>query len=243
MLVLGISGRKQSGKTTAGNFILSLYMSKLGLAQQILLDDEGQILLSDFGGNQSYQGLFQPHLIPQSDIDAQNLLHKLYSQVKIYNFADVLKQDICMNILGLTYDQCYGTDDNKNQMTHLTWNDKTLSSRDAMQIIGTDIFRKLDPDVWVKATISKIVREKPDLAIITDCRFPNEVSSIQNIGGKVIRLTRNPHNSDHLSETILDRDKYDWSKFDYIIDNTESSIYDQVKEIKKLIENLLGLNT
>jgi len=242
MLVLGISGRKQSGKTTAGNFIVSLYISKLGLAQKVMLDDEGQILLSDFGGNSNYYGLFQPHLIPESDIDAQNLLNRLYGQVKIYNFADVLKQDICMNILGLTYEQCYGTDEEKNQMTHLKWNNESLSGRDAMQIIGTDIFRKLDPDVWVKATISKIIREKPDLAIITDCRFPNEVSAIQNIGGKVIRLTRNPHNSDHLSETILDKDKFDWSEFDHVIDNAESSIYDQVNQIKQLLEDLLGLN-
>lgn len=243
MIVLGVSGRKQSGKTTVGNFILSLYMSKLGLAEQVLLDDEGQILLSDFGGNKTYEGLFQSHIIPESDVDAYKLLQKLNSQIKIYNFADVLKQDICMGILGLTYDQCYGTDDDKNQLTHLQWNHQQLSARDAMQIIGTDIFRKLDPNVWVKATITKITRDKPDLAIITDCRFPNEVSAIQNIGGKVIRLTRNPHNSDHLSECILDKDKFDWSKFDYVIDNTDSSIYDQVSQIKTLLENILGLNT
>lgn len=243
MIVLGISGRKQSGKTTAGNFILSLYMSKIGIAEKVLLDDEGQIIISDIGGNTAYSGIFQPNNIPESDYDAYNLLHILYRQVKIYNFADVLKQDICMNILGLTYDQCYGTDDDKNQMTHLQWNGQQLSCRDAMQIIGTDIFRKLDPNVWVKATISKIVKEKPDLAIITDCRFPNEVDAIQNIGGKVIRLTRNPHNSDHLSESILDKDKFDWSKFDHVIDNTDSTIYDQVTKIKALIENLLGLSS
>lgn len=243
MIVLGVSGRKQSGKTTVGNFILSLYMSKLGLAEQVLLDDEGQILLSDFGGNQTYEGLFQSNTILESDVDAYKLLQKLNSQIKIYNFADVLKQDICMEILGLTYEQCYGTDDDKNQLTHLQWKNQQLSARDAMQIIGTDIFRKLDPNVWVKATITKITRDKPDLAIITDCRFPNEVEAIQNIGGKVIRLTRNPHNSDHLSECILDKDKFDWSKFDYVIDNTDSSIYDQVSQIKILLQNILGLNT
>lgn len=241
MIVLGISGRKQSGKTTFGNFILSLHMSKMRLANKIMLDDEGQILISDLGGNTDYEGVFQPHLIPSADNDAHNLLQRLYSQIKIYNFADVLKQDICMNILGLTYNQCYGTDDDKNQPTHLQWDNKPLSCRDAMQVIGTDIFRKLDADVWVKATIAKIFKEKPDLAIITDCRFPNEVDAIQNIGGKVIRLTRNPHNSDHLSECILDKDRFDWSKFDYIIDNNNSSIYDQVTKIKILVENLLGL--
>jgi hypothetical protein len=119
MIVLGISGRKQSGKTTAGNFILSLYISKLGLSEKVLLDDEGQILLSDFGANKEYEGLFQPHNIPNTDIKAQNLLQELYSKIKIYNFADVLKQDICMNILGLEYDQCYGSDDEKNHKNHV----------------------------------------------------------------------------------------------------------------------------
>jgi hypothetical protein len=243
MIVLGVSGRKQSGKTTVGNFILSLYMAKLGMAEKILFDDEGQILISDLGGNKEYEGLFCPLSIRKTDVRTQELLDKLNSQIKIYNFADVLKQDICMNILGLTYDQCYGTDEDKNQPTHLTWNDIQITARDAMQIIGTDIFRKLDPNVWIKATITKIIREKPDLAVITDCRFPNEVEAIQNIGGKVIRLTRNPHNSDHLSECILDKDKYDWSKFDHVIDNAESSIYDQVSQIKTLIEKVLGLTT
>jgi len=241
MIVLGVSGRKQSGKTTVGNFILSLYIAKLNLAEKIFFDEDGQVLISDLGGNKQYEGVFSPLSIPKTDTEAQSLLAKLNSQIKIYNFADVLKQDICMNILGLTYDQCYGSDMDKNQPTHLTWNDQPLTARDAMQIIGTDIFRKLDSDVWVKATVTKIVREQPKLAVITDCRFPNEVEAIQNIGGKVLRLTRNPHNSDHLSECILDKDRYDWSKFDHVIDNAESSIYDQVSQVKTLIEKILGL--
>jgi hypothetical protein len=216
-------------------------MSKLALSKQVLLDDEGQILISDFGGNKLYEGIFQPHLISETDQQAYELLNLLYGKVKIYNFADILKKDVCMNILGLTYNQCYGTDEEKNEITHLQWDNKYITSREAMQIIGTDIFRKIDPNVWIKATISKIIKEKPDLAIITDCRFPNEVEAIQDIGGKVIRLVRNPHNSDHLSESVLDRDNYDWSKFDYILDNSDSSIYDQVSKIKELLENLPGV--
>jgi len=242
MLVLGISGRKQSGKTTVGNFILSLYMGQLGLAKQVLLDDEGQILVSDFGGNESYAGIFSPRLIPTADTTAQNLLAKLFSKVKIYNFADLLKNDICMNILGLTYEQCYGSDDDKNQLTNLRWEGRQLTCRNVMEIVGTDIFRKLDPDVWVKATINKITQEKPDLAVITDCRFPNEVQAIKSIDGKVLRLTRNPHNSEHLSETILDKDKFDWSIFDYVIDNQDSSLYDQVTSVKTVLEKVLGLS-
>ena len=43
---------------------------------------------------------------------------------KIYNFADPLKQDICMNIFGLSYKQCYGDDIDKNTSTGLVWEGK-----------------------------------------------------------------------------------------------------------------------
>jgi len=144
-------------------------------------------------------------------------------------------------MLGLTYDQCYGTDDNKNEMTNIVWNDKKLSARDVMQVVGTDIFRKLDTNVWVRSTINKIIRDKPDLAVITDCRFPNEVDSIKQSGGKVIRLTRNPFQSDHLSETVLDKDNYDWSNFDYVVENSDVTLLDQFTQIKKLLEEILPL--
>lgn len=239
MIVLGISGRKQSGKTTVGNFILSLYLSKLQMASKILLDEDGQILISDFGGKTEYEGVFKPDHVLGTDVESIRLLDKLYSEIKIYSFADILKQDICMNILGLTYAQCYGTDDEKNELTHLSWNDQQLSARDAMQIIGTDIFRKLDSNVWVKATIKRITIDKPNVAVITDCRFPNEIDAIKNIGGKTIRLTRNPHNSDHISESVLDRDKFDWSKFDFVVDNAELSIYDQLNKVKNILDTIL----
>jgi hypothetical protein len=40
--------------------------------------------------------------------------------VKIYSFADKLKQ-FCVECLGLSEAQCYGTDDDKNSLTHLKW--------------------------------------------------------------------------------------------------------------------------
>jgi hypothetical protein len=241
MLILGISGRKQSGKSTIGNFILSLYLAKLGYCEKIYMDEDGQLLISDILGDTRYEGVFDIRKLVDTYNDPRFIqaINKLNSKVKIYNFADVLKTDICINMLGLTYDQCYGTDDNKNEMTNIVWNDKKLSARDVMQIVGTDIFRKLDTNVWVRSTINKIIRDKPDLAVITDCRFPNEVDSIKQSGGKVIRLTRNPFQSDHLSETILDKDNYDWSNFDYVVDNSDVTLLDQFTQIKKLLEEIL----
>jgi len=243
MLILGISGRKQSGKSTIGNFILSLYLAKLGYCEKIYMDEDGQLLISDILGDTRYEGVFDIRKLVDTYNDPRFIqaIHKLNSKVKIYNFADILKTDICINMLGLTYDQCYGTDDNKNEMTNIVWNDKKLSARDVMQVVGTDIFRKLDTNVWVRSTINKIIRDKPDLAVITDCRFPNEVDSIKQSGGKVIRLTRNPFQSDHLSETVLDKDNYDWSNFDYVVENSDITLLDQFTQIKKLLEEILPL--
>lgn len=143
---------------------------------------------------------------------------------QIYSFADPLKKDICMNILGLSYDQCYGSDENKNTLTDLVWEGEKLTARRAMEVIGTDIFRKLMNDVWVRATVIKIKQDNPDLAIIPDCRFPNEVDTLINNNAYVIRLTLDPFNSISNSETALDKDKYDWEKFSLIIDNNQMTI-------------------
>jgi hypothetical protein len=150
-----------------------------------------------------------------------------FNNTKIYNFADPLKKDICMNILGLTYNQCYGEDIDKNTITTIQWEGKNLTAREVMQFVGTDIFRKMKNDVWAGATINKINNDKPKLAIIADCRFPNEVEAVRNAGGIVIKLTRNPYNSTHASETALDEIHYANSNFDFVIYNENINIQQQ----------------
>lgn len=150
-----------------------------------------------------------------------------FNKAVIYNFADSLKQDICMNILGLTYDQCYGDDSRKNELTDLYWDNKKLTAREVMQFVGTDIFRNLKTDVWASATIHKINKEQPELALIADCRFPNEVEAVKGAGGLVIKLTRNPYNSDHKSETALDEINYANSNFDLVVYNDTLNIAQQ----------------
>lgn len=157
------------------------------------------------------------------------------NSVKIYNFADPLKQDICINILGLTKEQCYGTDEQKNELVNCYWNNKQLSAREVMQMVGTDMFRAMQKNVWSDATIRKILSENSSLALVADCRFPNEVEAIKNAGGIVIKLNRNPYNSDHASEIALDENIYDQSNFDLIINNQKLSIDEQNKAIYEFL--------
>lgn len=164
-----------------------------------------------------------------------NLFWK-YGDSKIYNFADPLKA-LCIDILGLEYKQCYGSDEDKNQLVNCYWDNKQLTAREVLQIVGTDMFRKMQNHVWSNATIRQILREKPDMAIIADCRFPNEVTAIKRVGGIVIKLSRNPHHSDHASEIALDPDRYDQSLFDLVVDNDSITIVEQNKIIYEFLQN------
>jgi len=150
----------------------------------------------------------------------------------IYNFADPLKK-MCIDIFGLTYEQCYGTDDQKNEYVNCKWPDseEVMSAREVMQYVGTNVFRKMQHNVWSEATIRKIKDENLPLALIADCRFPNEVEAVRGAGGLVVKLHRNIYNSSHESETALDEDRYDHGNFDMIIDNSNLSIADKNKLI------------
>jgi hypothetical protein len=159
-----------------------------------------------------------------------------YGDSKIYNFADPLK-NLCIDILGLEYKQCYGSDQDKNELVDCFWDNHQLTAREVLQIVGTDMFRAMQKNVWSNATIRKILKDKPSMAIIADCRFPNEVEAIKNAGGIVIKLTRNPYNSLHASEIALDPDQYDQNNFDFIIDNNNLSIVEQNKQILLYLQN------
>lgn len=154
----------------------------------------------------------------------------------IYNFADPLKK-MCIEIFGLTYNQCYGSDENKNEFVNCTWPDTetTMTAREVMQYVGTNIFRKMQYNVWADATIRKIQDENLPLSLIADCRFPNEVEAVKKAGGLILKLNRNPYNSSHESETALDEDRYDPKNFDLVIDNTNI----EIGEKNKIIHNFL----
>lgn len=267
--ILALCGRKQSGKNTCFNFLLSLWMAQSAIVRtQCGVNDKGRLWVGDIFGDKDHAGVF--------DVDRNTPAMKnfrdefIYPFIKNYSFADCLKQDVCINLLGLTRDQCYGTDEDKNGKTHLMWEDMPgvfivnrsdneeyrneelkeikgrlgvyyekgslsdlvfhesgkMTAREVMQFVGTEIFRKMYHNVWAQGTINRIVAEAPThFAVITDCRFPNEVDVVKKAGGKVVRLTRNSDDDDaHPSETALDKDNYDWDNFDAIIDNASMSI-------------------
>ena len=66
----------------------------------------------------------------------------------------------------------------------------TLTPRWVLQYWGTEVCRKsFHDDIWI-ASLENKLRNSQDNVVISDCRFPNEIASIRNAGGKIIWVQR-----------------------------------------------------
>lgn len=187
--------------------------------------------------------------------------YHMWPYVKTYSFASTLKE-IAINLFDLRRELIYGNNNQKNTNSYYRWEnmpgvvtdenalkstvvkrlieDGTLiyhppgkiTYREFLQWFGTKICRAIYDDIWLENTLQHIAAEQPLIAVIDDCRFINEVQAIQNAGGKVIHLKRNPYEDDDISENQLKT----YDGFDYIIDNSSMSIHEQNLEILKALD-------
>jgi hypothetical protein len=259
--ILGLSGKKQAGKNCSANYLFGSIAVDVGflVGRDITAKGElvGAMVVPDADGNeQQIGGIIDPMSRDprMQDVYAQFL----WQFVKFYSFADPLKE-FCIDVLGLKEEQCYGTNEEKDTKTHLSWDDMPVSryvaegydhefkdhinsrrgfmtGREIMQYFGTDICRQMYDTIWVDATLRRIEAEQVGLALIPDVRFPNEVIGIQEAGGKVIRFLRAPFagEDEHESETALD--DFDLDKFDAVIDNREMTIPEQNKAVVEAMQ-------
>lgn len=135
-------------------------------------------------------------------------------------------------------------------------NSPNLTPRLVLQLWGTEVCRNsFHDDIWI-ASLENKLRKTTDDVVITDCRFPNEIASIKNAGGKVIRVTRGPEpdwyedaiaankgpshigwaiSRDQLSKAKIHASETAWvgTNFDQVIDNngTMDSLYKQVENL------------
>ena len=66
----------------------------------------------------------------------------------------------------------------------------TLTPRWVLQYWGTEVCRRaFHDDIWI-ASLENKLRSSKDNVVISDCRFPNEIQSIRDAGGKIIWVQR-----------------------------------------------------
>jgi len=210
-IILAVSGKKQSGKTSLCNFLKTYYAIKYENKK--------------FTYNQLEDGNIEIFL------DKRRLPSnfEISNDCKVFSFADPLKE-LCQYILDITYDQCNGTDEDKNTLTKYIWNNipenikkkykekggyptGQLTAREVMQIVATDIFRTyFDKNIWVNSCFKKIYQSNVKVALISDCRFKSEVENIIENKGYIIRLSRIADGDCHESEKDLD--SFDWNSYE-----------------------------
>jgi len=263
--IIAFAGKKQSGKNTACNFILAMKLAELAVCKVSRLSESGEVEVSDVLGESHSTMDWIPFRDPYIDTEAL-FNNELSPFIKMYGLADALKE-ISISILGLDYEQVFGNDNDKNSKTSLKWEDmpgvtthgelkkKNVSKEDAtklgmivhskgimtarevLQYVGTDIFRKMNPNVWLNTLFNKINGDSPEVALISDVRFENEIAAVQEHNGIVIGLTRDPYEQAdrHASEAEIEKCL---EICDIVIDNTSLTIPEQNEKIYYALEHL-----
>lgn len=130
-----------------------------------------------------------------------------------------------------------------------------LTPRWVLQYWGTEVARGgFHDDIWIAALEKKMSSSTANM-VISDCRFPNEVTALKRMGGWLIHVTRGPRpawytdavracQGDHLSRQRLENQgihssEWRWvnSPADYTIAN-EGTLADLYRSIDQLITEI-----
>jgi len=158
-------------------------------------------------------------------------------------YAAPLK-DACKLLFNLTDDQVNG-DSKETQDDY--WK---VSPRQILQFVGTDLFRKeiskllvdinIQDKFWTenlkKRYVDDLNKNKSVIYIVSDVRFQNEVDLIHELGGKIIKISRDSIDNiqdQHVSEKNIDL----ITNYDFLIQNnsTLDDFYNNINKINILI--------
>lgn len=199
MHIVGLSGRKHSGKSELANFLISYNYEVINFA------DHMKELVSTILG---------------CTIDELNKDKELVSYYDLSNFIKFvsIETNISEEYISPFFSNSFST------------------IREILQVLGTDIIRKYNPNWHINKTKALMKTEKK--YVIGDVRFPNEKEMIESLGGKVYFIIRpdNLNISNHISEVSLRRKDFT----NVIINN--SSKESLLKRWKQIIRSNITSN-
>jgi hypothetical protein len=156
------------------------------------------------------------------------------------SYAEPIKH-ICKYLFDFNDEQCYG---DKKETLDPRWN---TTPRKLFQFIGTDLFRNqmnqvipdIDDKFWALCCHKKIQKlldsDKNARVVISDVRFPNELSMLQELGYNTmsIRVSRpsmnNTDNKDtHISELLIEKLQVD---HELLNDTTKEDLFMKVTKL------------
>lgn len=101
--------------------------------------------------------------------------------------------------------------------------------RQLMTYIGTDVFKELNPDIWIRKCKAELFKGSRDVLVVPDIRFIDEFDSFKKDGFVMIKIKRyGLKEFDHISEGGLPD-----NLFDHVIENTFDNITDLTRYVLK----------
>lgn len=166
-------------------------------------------------------------------------------------FADRLKDTIAV-LFDLPRDQLAGfTPESRvwREQPLPKWSQRlgrSTTPRNLLQQIGSELLRdQFHENIWIDCLMDSIEKSDLDMVIITDCRYPNEIKSLIDNGGKIIEVKR--HTPDWYYEALnnptyipdgIHKSEYEWirplhclkDEYRFEIDNngTMDELYDKI---------------
>jgi hypothetical protein len=208
MLLIGFSGKKQSGKDTCAKFLARNSYELFGIEQYGVENFYFAAPIKAFAIE--YLGI--PHEMVWGTDEQKN-------KPTAIRWTDLPHwEKLCSKKV--------------HEASFAEWfedrKDRCLTARELLQEIGEGMFLGMDPRIWVRRWKGMVKEYQPNtrLGLVPDPRKPEQIDAIHELGGIVFRLTRDPYGGQdrHISETALDKDVYDWANFDEIIDNVNLTV-------------------
>ena len=187
-----------------------------------------------------------------------NYLVSNYNFTK-FSFASATK-DVLATLFGWKRELLEGDTNESREFREkvdIWWSEKldipNFTPRKALQFIGTDLFRKhFNYDIWVycieRKILSQLQTNPNSNIIISDCRFPNEIKMLKNLGFKLIHIKRNlptwfneyKSGLDCMEAKILHESETSWIRenFDYEISNQ----IDNVDNLYQMLNKFMNKN-
>lgn len=110
--------------------------------------------------------------------------HELHP--RLYAFADALRAEVTHAIY-----QAGSVEQVIRHMRCPAWViPEHGKARTLLQWWGTNYRREQDQDYWVHRMVETLARHRPEVAVITDVRFPNEAEAIHKLGGYLVQVER-----------------------------------------------------
>lgn len=192
--LIGLTGRKRSGKDTVGGFLYGYGFDRVSFAGPIkrILEHmdpylDGNRLMGSFSEGREMSRLVDSFA---QAVREHTIIEDL-DQNRRGRALDILDPFVTGSVrLGALLREAEGDWD---QLKDEESNPFHREIRRLQQILGTEVGREILPgSVWVDTGMAEVARHRRDLAsvVITDCRFDDEAEAVRAAGGKVVRVVR-----------------------------------------------------